>query len=165
MKDPHSTAVAPSGVNNLELISVAPSAPEAWGTTAEEFASGVARTNARYRTAREAFGDRLIQIAERVLPALEGDIVYRELSTPLTHWRYTGATGGTPYGIAPIPSQMLGRRPGTKTEVDNLYLCGASTRLGGGLLPVMLSGVLAAEQALGHDVIARSTQVGPAFRL
>lgn len=154
LKDPDDENIAPPGIANVELMSIAPSAPEAWGTTAEEFMRGAARDKPAYREVREEYAERLLQSAERVLPGLAGDVEHIEISTPLTHWKYTGATGGTPYGIAPIPSQILWRRPRTTTEIDGLYLCGASTMFGGGVLAVMWSGLLAAANVIGREVIA-----------
>ena len=40
----------------------------------------------------------------------DGQIAFQEVATPLTHARYTGATGGTSYGIAATPGQMALRR-------------------------------------------------------
>lgn len=162
LKDPENTAIAPPGTANLELVSVAPSTPEAWGTTAEEFVHGGAKRAGRYDELRDAFAERLIVAAGRVLPELARDIVFREVATPLTHARYTGATGGTPYGLAPIPSQVLWHRPRSRTEIDGLYLCGASTMFGGGILPSLWSGVFAASSVLGPQVIAEAARGAPA---
>lgn len=161
LKDPENARLAPAGLANMELIAVAPATPEAWGVTAESVRQGTHDHEPRYRATRDAFAERLIRSAERVLPGLLEDVVHLEVSTPLTHWKYTGATGGTPYGIAPIPSQVLWHRPRARTDVDGLYLCGASTSFGGGILPVMWSGVFAAASVVGQEVIAEAGGVGP----
>jgi len=70
------------------------------------------------------------------------------VATPLTATRYTLASGGTSYGIAATPSQFLLGRPGSRTDVKGLYLCGASCRMGHGIAGVMMSGVDAANQLL-----------------
>jgi all-trans-retinol 13,14-reductase len=75
--------------------------------------------------------------------------VHLEVATPLTQSRFTGSTGGTSYGIAATPAQFLRRRPGTKTEIGGLYLCGASTRTGHGIAGVAMSGLMAASQVIG----------------
>jgi len=142
LKDPGNERLAPRGVANVELVTVVPSSPEAWGVTPVQ-RTGEHPWSADYASEREALVERLVRVAERALPGLGGDVVYREVSTPLTHARYTGATDGTPYGIAHVPSQMLLRRPGARTEVPGLLLCGASTRFGGGIIPVMWSWVAA----------------------
>jgi phytoene dehydrogenase-like protein len=70
----------------------------------------------------------------------------------MTHTRFTGSTGGTGYGIALIPAQSLFRRPGNATEVKGLYLCGASTMSGHGIMGTMMSGALAASRVAGMEI-------------
>ena len=164
LKDPDNAKVAPSGVTNLELMTVVPSTPEAWGVSAAEVAGGAYHDNPAYVRAKETLAARLVAAAERVFPALGGDIVYQEVATPLTHTRFTRSTGGTGYGIALMPSQSLFRRPGHGTEVRGLYLCGASTMTGHGILGTMWSGVLATARVAGPEVLreVRSSQSAPA---
>lgn len=154
LKDPENSHLAPPGITNLELMSVAPSQPEAWGTTAAELADGSYQDNPAYIRAKEDFARRLIAAAERVFPGLAEQVVFQEVATPLTHTRFTGSTGGTSYGIAPIPAQYLFRRPGNATEIKGLYLCGASTMTGHGIPGVMWSGVLAAARVAGAEVFS-----------
>jgi phytoene dehydrogenase-like protein len=153
LKDPDNSRAAPPGVANVELATVVPSEPEAWGATVEDMVTKTYRDSPRYRDRKAAFAERLISVADRVLPGLEKDIVFREVSTPLTHTRYTRSTGGTAYGIAPIPSQFLFRRPSHATEIPGLYLCGASTYTAHGIPGVMWSGVLAASRVAGREVL------------
>jgi phytoene dehydrogenase-like protein len=152
LKDPENPLLAPPGIANVELVTVVPSQPEAWGTTAEEVATGAYRKNPTYHRMKGAFAARLITMAERVFPGLGKDIVFQETSTPITHSRYTRSTGGTAYGIALIPSQFLFRRPSHATEIKGLLLCGASTYTGHGIMGVMWSGVLAASRVVGGGV-------------
>jgi all-trans-retinol 13,14-reductase len=71
-------------------------------------------------------------------------VVFRESATPVTHTRYTRAMDGSGYGLACTPEQFLKKRPGTRGPVEGLYLCGASTRAGHGVVGAMRSGYLAA---------------------
>ena len=64
----------------------------------------------------------------------------RESATPVTHARFTRASGGTGYGIAATPAQFLRNRPGYRGPLPGLYLCGASTRSGHGIVGAMMSG-------------------------
>ncbi len=153
LKDPTNPRSAPPGIANFELATVVPSQPEAWGIAMDEMASGKYRDNPAYHRVKNAFAARLIEIAQRVFPGLEKDIVFQEVSTPLTHTRYTRSTGGTAYGIALIPSQFLFRRPGHATEIPGLYLCGASTYTGHGIPGVMWSGVLAASHVADMKIL------------
>lgn len=158
LKDPDNRRLAPPGVCNLQLLTVVPAAPAAWGVTGAEAESGAYRRAPGYLQAKQRLTARLLAGAERVLPGLRGDVMFHELSTPLTHARYTLASAGTPYGLALVPSQSLHRRPGPRTEIEGLYLCGASTRTGPGILGVLLSGLAAAAEIVGpglmHEVLA-----------
>jgi all-trans-retinol 13,14-reductase len=160
MKDPENPRLAPPGVANIQLMTVVPSTPEAWGTTAEEVASGRYRRSEAYQWVKHALAERLLDQAERVFPGLRKDIVYREVATPLTHTRFTGSSGGTSYGIALTPAQFLHRRPGAGTEIAGLYLAGASLRTGHGIAGTMMSGLVAASKVVGMRLIA--AVLGPA---
>jgi hypothetical protein len=52
-----------------------------------------------------------------------------------------------------IPSQFLLRRPGPRTEIKGLYLCGASLRTAHGIFGAMSSGVEAAAQVLPGNLV------------
>lgn len=162
MKDPDNPAIAPQGIHNLQLMSVVPSMPEAWGLTQAEVDDGTYRHNPAYLAKKEWFGNQIIKAAERVIPGLAKNIVFQEVSTPFSVTRFIGSSGGTSYGIAFTPECFLHNRPGTKTEIKGLYLCGASTRTGHGIFGAMMGGVEAAAAVGGRkirkDVIANSRQ-------
>ena len=153
VKDPTNRRMAPPGHTNLEVMSLAPSAPEAWGVSEADAASGAYRKSAEYQRRKQRYADRLLAMAERVLPGLRGQIAYQEVATPLTHARFTLATAGTSYGIALTPAQMLMGRPGATTEIAGLYLAGASTRTAHGIGGVMSSGVVAASAIVGGAAV------------
>jgi phytoene dehydrogenase-like protein len=153
LKDPSNPRLAPPGVTNLQLMTVVPSSPEAWGTTPEDAASGAYRRSEGYQWRKHELCERLLDQAERAFPGLRRDIVYRELSTPLTHTRFTGSTGGTSYGIAVTPEQFLLRRPGPTTDIPGLYLAGASLRTLHGIAGVMMSGLMAAANVAGMGLV------------
>jgi phytoene dehydrogenase-like protein len=155
LKDPSNPRIAPPGVTNVQVMSLAPGQAAAWGVTADDVASGSYRTREAYRTRKDAYARTLIRAAERALPGLARRIVYAETATPLTHTRYTGSTGGTSYGIALTPEQFLGRRPGARTEIGGLLLAGASCRTGHGITGAAMSGVMAASEVLGKRFIGR----------
>jgi all-trans-retinol 13,14-reductase len=152
LKDPENPNVAPPGISNIQLMSLAPSSFDAWSITEAEYLSGNYRKSAAYHARKEEFADRLIRETERVIPGLAKDIVFREVATPITLMRYTGASNGTSYGMSMIPSQFLHRRPGAKTAVKGLLLSGASLRTGHGIFGAMSSGVEAASMVLGSGI-------------
>lgn len=152
LKDPENQKIAPEGITNLQIMTGAPASYEAWGITKEEFQDGSYRKKEAYLEKKEAFAKTLIGIAEKALPGLGAQIDYQEVSTPITHRRYTGSSGGTSYGLALIPSQFLKGRPGNRTGVEGLYLCGASTRTAHGIAGVMLSGIHVAAKIVGKSI-------------
>lgn len=152
LKDPGNRRAAPEGHSNLELVTVVPSQPEAWGTTAREMADGTYEKNPTYLQTKQEVADRLLAAAERVLPGPRRDVDCCEVSSPMTHTRFTGSTGGTSYGLALIPKQFLFHRPGPATEIGGLYICGASAMAGHGIPGAMWSGVLAASRIVGNQV-------------
>ena len=163
LKDPGNPEVAPPGVHNLQLMSLAPSQFASWGVTPEGFRDGTYRHDTRYKEIKQQFADALIRETERVLPGLRDQIVFQEVSTPLTVMRYTGASNGTSYGISLVPWQFMHHRPSAKTPVKGLFLCGASLRTGHGIFGAMASGVEAAAAILGAGV--KSEVLGRKFRI
>ena len=155
LKDPANPRIAPAGVTNVQVMSLAPSQPMAWGVTSNDAASGAYRRLDSYRARKGAYTRTLVDAAERAIPGLGKRIVYEETATPLSHTRYTGSTGGTSYGIALTPEQFLGRRPGTRTEIRGLLLAGASCRTGHGITGAAMSGLMVAAEVLGKRFIGR----------
>lgn len=89
---------------------------------------------------------RISQIMEKRFKGFQDSILYSEIATPETLYRYTNkrAVAG--------PKQMLGqhmfKRLKTKTEYTNLYCCGESTVMGTGTPTVTTSGIAAANAIL-----------------
>lgn len=153
LKDPTNPRLAPEGVVNLQLMSLAPNTAQAWGVTEQQLADGSYRKSERYAELKQQYTERLKRSAERALPGMSEHVVFEELSTPLTHSRYTLSSGGTSYGIALTPDQFLWKRPDAKTEIDGLLLCGASCRTGHGIMGAMMSGLTAAARVVGGSVM------------
>lgn len=151
VKDPTNKKVAPEGITNMQVMSLAPTDPVFWGVTEEQAKSGAYQKVEAYKKKKEEYAAAVLKTAKRVFPDLEQHIVYKEVSTPLSSRRYTGSE--TSYGIAATPKQFLNRRPPAQTEVEGLYLCGASTRSGHGIGGVTMSGLHAAAAVLGKHTI------------
>ena len=158
LKDPDNPNVAPAGISNIQLMSVAPSSFEAWKISESEYGNGSYRMSESYNEVKERFAESLIRETERVIPGLSKDIVFKEVSTPITMMRYTDASNGTSYGMSLVPWQFLHRRPSARTEIKGLFLCGASLRSGHGIFGAMTSGVEAASMIVGkrfaHSVLS-----------
>lgn len=88
---------------------------------------------------RELFVGRLLDLLERYAPGIRGRVVASELLTPQDLEHRFGMTGGHWHHGEMSLDQVLMNRPfpGSSqygTVVDGLYLCGAGTHPGGGLM-------------------------------
>ena len=92
-----------------------------------------------WKEQKEAYQNRLIEMAERAIPNLRDHIEYVESGTPLTMERYTNNSYGSIYGWEQNKNQMTGR-PQHETPIKGLYICGQWTDPGGGVVSVILSG-------------------------
>ncbi len=100
-----------------------------------------------YRSVKDELSDLLIRKAEKIIPGLSGSIVVKEMSTPYTFERYTGATNGAWYdGVTSINQSF--QKPSCKTPIRNLYLTGTKALGGGGMPPALRGGIDTAETIL-----------------
>lgn len=101
-----------------------------------------------YEEAKAEETERLIRVLEKRFPGYRQALRYSELASPRTIERYTLKNGGAVAG----PKQMLGqhmfKRLKTRTEWDNLFLCGESTVMGTGTPTVTTEGLSAANTLL-----------------
>jgi len=139
---------SPEGVTNVEVMTVVPPTGKHWGVTPTEAMSWAYRDNAAYRDTKRRLEDDMIARLDRLFPGAAADVVFRETATPVTHERYTRASDGTGYGLAATPAQFMKQRPGYTGPLPGLYLCGASTRAGHGVVGAMMGGQRAAQRIL-----------------
>jgi phytoene dehydrogenase-like protein len=99
-----------------------------------------------YRERKAALEEEMVARLDRLFPGAGRAVVFRESATPVSHVRFTRATGGTGYGLAATPAQFMAGRPGYRGPIPGLYLCGASTRAGHGIVGAMLGGRQAASK-------------------
>lgn len=86
-------------------------------------------------------------------PALEneGELVWQEIGTPLTHRRYLNSPGMNGYGYQPSRLDLLVTRPSWRTGVPGLYLSGSFLRPAHGLSAALFNGVGVAKRILGES--------------
>jgi all-trans-retinol 13,14-reductase len=84
---------------------------------------------------------------EKIIPTAKQHIVQAELGTPKTNQFYINSTNGNVYGTEKTLNQVGPFSYKNKTEIDNLYLCGAST-LSHGVTGATYSGLEAAARIL-----------------
>ncbi len=147
LKDPNNALHhAPAGITNVEVMTLLPGSLARFGVAPQEIAAWGYRKNDRYHEIKAKLEDDMIRRFDEVFPGVASRIVFRETATPISHVRYTNATDGTGYGLAATPEQFMERRPGYRTPIAGLYVCGASTRAGHGIVGAMSSGVNAARR-------------------
>lgn len=153
VKDPTNPHVCPPGWGNFQIMTVAPRGYEAFGIEGEPSHGARYRRSAAYRARKEWYVDQLLGHAERVLGPIRDHVVRVECATTVSQERYTLSTGGTSYGLAHVPGQVGRDRPDYRTEVEGLFLVGASTRAGHGIAGAMVGGVCCAGEVLGRDLL------------
>ncbi len=153
VKDPHTEAIAPKGYSSLEAMFWAPPDYERWAIEDGPAAGERYHRKPDYRSLKDQMTDAIVDGVERVLPGVKEHIVWKEAATPITQERYTLSTGGTSYGIELAVDQFGPSRPSPQTEIEGLYLAGASTVFGHGIVGVMRGGVGCASAVLGRDLM------------
>ncbi len=88
---------------------------------------------------KEPFADRCVDLLERYAPGFRDSVLHREVLSPLDLERRFGLTGGNIFQGSMGLSQLFSMRPipgyaDYRTPVANLYLCGAATHPGGGVM-------------------------------
>ncbi len=144
LKDPGTPGHAPIGVDTVEIMALMPGRLDAWGVSEAEARAPGYRKSAVYQAHKASVEENLVGRLEGLFPGSTANVVHRESATPVSHTRFTWASGGSGYGLAATPAQFLGNRPGYASGVPGLYLCGASTRSGHGITGALGSGVYAA---------------------
>jgi phytoene dehydrogenase-like protein len=136
-----SGAMAPPGCSTLEIVALACLAPFArWQHT------HLHERDADYHALKARIADGLLASVEQRWPGLIGDVVVREVSTPLTNIHYVNAPNGGIYGPAATPAQAGLRRFRASTPISGLFLAGAGV-FGCGVATCLMSGAHAAELA------------------
>ncbi|MGD8328046.1 MAG: NAD(P)/FAD-dependent oxidoreductase [Acidobacteriota bacterium] len=87
---------------------------------------------------------------ERVLPGISDKIVVKLSATAMTAHKYTLNTAGSMLGWEMSPDQLGNARPGNEASVRGLFLVGQWVRPGGGITPVIISALKAAESIAGR---------------
>ena len=79
-----------------------------------------------YLQFKELLTEKMIKTLEKVLPNVREHIVHKELGTPITNEYYINTTNGSVYGTEKKLTQIGPFAYKAKSEIKNLYLCGAS---------------------------------------
>ena len=101
-----------------------------------------------YLQYKERVTEKLLNSLERVVPTIRDHVVQMELGTPMTNEYYIESTRGSVYGTEKNFWQTGPFSYHNKSEINNLYLCGASV-LAHGVAGASYSGVQTAATILG----------------
>ena len=157
VKDPHTKAIAPEGHSNLQIMTMVPADYSLWGIEKGPASGEKYHRNPVYQSLKQRLTDALVEGAERVIPGIRDHIVWKEAATPISQEHFTFSTGGTSYGIELTVDQFGPNRPSPETEIDGLFLAGASTVFAHGIAGVMRGGVGCASAVLGRDLQSEVT--------
>ncbi|NDP27570.1 MAG: NAD(P)/FAD-dependent oxidoreductase [Flavobacterium sp.] len=100
-----------------------------------------------YKIFKEKVINKLMNNIEKSIPGAKQNVVQAELGTPKTNEFYIKSTKGNVYGTEKTLNQVGPFSYKNKTEIANLYLCGAST-LSHGVAGATQSGIVAAAEIL-----------------
>jgi phytoene dehydrogenase-like protein len=123
-----------------------------------EFKDEKRERSKKYLEYKEALMNKMVRSVEKAIPQIKNNIIHKDLATPLTNEYYINTTKGNVYGTDKNLKQIgpFAFRP--ISEIENLYLCGASI-LSHGVAGASFSGVDTAarildttqEELLKHD--------------
>jgi len=150
LKDPDTPHHAPEGCQTIEIMTLVPGQADAWGVSTDDITPWNYKGREDYVALKERLHNEMLERLESLFPGALAQLDFAESATPVSHSRFTRASDGTGYGLACTPAQFMQGRPGYRAEIPGLYLCGASTRAGHGIVGAMMSGRHAARRVL-HD--------------
>lgn len=84
------------------------------------------KNSGEYKNLKERLCQKLLNTLEKVVPGIKNNIVQMQLGTPLTNEHYMRSTKGNVYGTEKGFYQTGPFSHTAKTEIENLYMCGAS---------------------------------------
>lgn len=88
---------------------------------------------------KDAFADRCFAVMDQYAPNFSASVIDRQVISPVDLERIYGLTGGNIFQGVMSPGNMLSFRPAVgwanyRTPITGLYLCGAATHPGGGVI-------------------------------
>jgi len=153
-------SLAPDGSGTLLIFMPAYMEYEQLWRTEKDSKGNIIRGRA-YKELKESIAGKLLKrVEEKVAPGLREHILFYEVATPVTHWRYTGNTGGSMMATKPNRPNMVNKVATYHTPVKNLFLGGHWAELGGGVPIAVKAGanssllILKKENKAAYDALA-----------
>jgi all-trans-retinol 13,14-reductase len=141
--------------STIEVITFA---PYDWFTRWEQ--THWQKRGSEYEAFKEKLALRLLEVLYRHVPAVRGQVVHAELSTPLTTRHFANHAHGEIYGLAHTPARFAFRGLGPRTPIRNLYLTGQDAAVAG-VTGAIAAGIMAASAVLRRNmfsVVARGRE-------
>lgn len=113
----------------------------------EIFGKGLDYHSEAYAAQKQVLIKKFLNNVEKIIPGAKEHVVHAELGTPKTNQYYINGTNGNVYGTEKRLTQIGPFSFKTRSEIKNLFLCGAST-LSHGVGGAAYSGLDAAAQIL-----------------
>lgn len=105
----------------------------------------------------DAYGDRILEALEQLLPDLRRHVVVRRQFTPVDFQHDLGAYLGSAFSVAPTLTQSAYFRPHNKDpRIPGLYIVGAGTHPGAGV-PGVINGAKATFSCIAKDFALDTT--------
>ncbi|MEO6718778.1 MAG: NAD(P)/FAD-dependent oxidoreductase [Ferruginibacter sp.] len=144
-------SMAPEGYGTLTLFMPAyMDFQNNWHTKND--AAGNYITGEAYEELKKEIAEVIIRrVEEKVAPGLRSHILFYDVATPVTHYRYTGNKNGTMMGAKPGRENMQNKIAHYQTPVKNLFLGGHWAELGGGVPIAVKAGTNAALMILKKE--------------
>ncbi len=117
-----------------------------------------------YNKLKNEIMKRMLNFLEKRVPGIKKAVVFKDLATPLTNAHFINSHYGNIYGTDKITKQIGPLGFNTKTEIKNLYLCGASTQ-SHGVAGVIGTGLRAAATILNCKTKDLLKQNGPELKI
>jgi phytoene dehydrogenase-like protein len=117
-----------------------------------------------YQGLKEDLAWRMFKGLEKRIPGISEHVTFWDLGTPLTNKHYINTTKGNLYGIEKSVTQVGPGAFPTKTEIEGLLMCGAST-MSHGVSGVTATGLSAAKAVLNCSTDDLLTQNGPPLEI
>ena len=117
-----------------------------------------------YNALKEDLAWRMVSALEDRIPGLSQRIVFWDLGTPITNQYYINATRGSLYGTEKTPDQIGPWGFQTRTDIEGLLMCGAST-LSHGVAGATATGLEAAKAILDCRASDLLVQNGPGLQI
>ena len=114
----------------------------------EQFKNEDKERSLAYLAFKEKIIEKFLRSLEKVVPGISKAIVHQDLGTPMTNEYYINTTRGNVYGTEKSLKHIGPFAFKPKTEIENLYMCGASI-VSHGVAGASYSGVQTAAAILG----------------